>query len=1082
MLKLIWHSLGFYWRSHLGVFLGIVLSTSVLTGALLVGDSADYSLRSFATMRLGDVHSVANTRNHFFKDELARRLNDRLDSPVAAVLHLKGMAIKQGATTAERVQVNQVDILGVDHSFWEFSDEFSLELANTETALSEKLATALGVEVGDEVSLRVAKPSLMSRDAPLSWSGDDRSKRRRYMVKTIVPDAQLGRFSLSPSQLAPYNAFISRAWLQEQVELDRGANLLLVGETSDAETLDNTLRSVWEAGDIGLNVHSDSSGITQLVSERVFFSPESSRAAMTIPNAEATLTYLVNSITFKDKSTPYSFGVAGPVPSDMADNKIVLNRWTADALDVLVGDTIDLSYAELQTNGDFIERSRSFTVHSIAEMESLTTELELMPHFPGLSDVESCSDWDVGMPMDDEKLEDEANEAYWEEYKETPKCFVTLKAGQEMWGNRFGDVTAIRFAGETKADELMGALKEAIDPAKAGLVFLPVREHSLTAVDNAMDFGGLFLGMSFFLILAALLLTTLLFAFGVQQRSTQVGTLLAIGYTPKTIRRLLIGESIGVAIPGVLFGILVSSLYTQGLIYGLSHYWQGAIANASILYHGEASTFILGAIISLFCALCSLYLAIRKQSQHSARDLLSNDFSQSTIESDSRSRGKRIYILSIIACVCAVAIVVFAPMTGSVDLMMPFFSAGSLLLLSGIGFLRHWLILLADRDSKKTLSVRQLAVRNLTLRRGRSLAVAALLACGSFMVFSVAAMQEDLAGKAHLRNSGTGGFSLVADSTIALEENPAESLKNPAVTASLIKVRDGDDASCLNLNRAQSPRVLGVHASDMISREAFGDPDLWEMLGTVESDGTIPALVGDMNTAMFNLMKKAHPEKGAILLFQDEQGNEVRVRLVGALPMRLSVFQGTILVSDEHFTQLYPSESGYRMVLIDAPEEMTNDVAQQLSRSYDRVGLHILPALDRLLEYYAVETTYLAMFLVLGGLGMVIGSIGMGVVVLRNIVERQGELAMLTALGFSAKELYRMLFIEYGSLLFGGLLIGSISAFIATIPALLSTASNVDMRIQLMVLFLVAGVCCLCMNIALKLGLNRDFMDSLRKE
>ncbi|HIA48819.1 MAG TPA: hypothetical protein EYN96_12840, partial [Candidatus Hydrogenedentes bacterium] len=216
MSSLVLSSLRHYWRTHLGVLAGAMLTSAVLTGALLVGDSVDHSLRTFAMMRLGDIEHVTSTRNQFFDQALAAELNQELDAHATSMLHLRGMAINQGA---ERIQVNQVEVLGVDSDFWQFAEGVGLDLAPNEAALNVKLATALQVEVGDEISLRVAKPSLMSRDAPLSWSSDERSKRRRYTVRKIVADTELGRFSLAPSQIGPYNAFIDRAFLQEQVEL-----------------------------------------------------------------------------------------------------------------------------------------------------------------------------------------------------------------------------------------------------------------------------------------------------------------------------------------------------------------------------------------------------------------------------------------------------------------------------------------------------------------------------------------------------------------------------------------------------------------------------------------------------------------------------------------------------------------------------------------------------------------------------------------------------------------------------------------------------------------------------------------------
>ena len=53
---LVARSLRFHWRAHLGVLLGATVSTAILVGALAVGDSVRYSLRSLALARLGGIH------------------------------------------------------------------------------------------------------------------------------------------------------------------------------------------------------------------------------------------------------------------------------------------------------------------------------------------------------------------------------------------------------------------------------------------------------------------------------------------------------------------------------------------------------------------------------------------------------------------------------------------------------------------------------------------------------------------------------------------------------------------------------------------------------------------------------------------------------------------------------------------------------------------------------------------------------------------------------------------------------------------------------------------------------------------
>jgi len=76
----------------------------------------------------------------------------------------------------------------------------------------------------------------------------------------------------------------------------------------------------------------------------------------------------------------------------------------------------------------------------------------------------------------------------------------------------------------------------------------------------------------------------------------------------------------------------------------------------------------------------------------------------------------------------------------------------------------------------------------------------------------------------------------------------------------------------------------------------------------------------------------------------------------------------------------------------------------------------------------------------LGALGILIGTIGLGIVLLRNILERKNELALLMATGFRKQQLFRLVFIENFFLLSAGLIIGIISAFIAIFPSLVSPA------------------------------------------
>jgi ABC-type antimicrobial peptide transport system permease subunit len=66
-----------------------------------------------------------------------------------------------------------------------------------------------------------------------------------------------------------------------------------------------------------------------------------------------------------------------------------------------------------------------------------------------------------------------------------------------------------------------------------------------------------------------------------------------------------------------------------------------------------------------------------------------------------------------------------------------------------------------------------------------------------------------------------------------------------------------------------------------------------------------------------------------------------------------------------------------------------------------------------------------------------LGSAGLGVVVLRNVLERRGELGLLVAVGFRRRSLHQLILGEHAALLGLGLGLGICCAAVAVLPALL---------------------------------------------
>jgi hypothetical protein len=286
-----------------------------------------------------------------------------------------------------------------------------------------------------------------------------------------------------------------------------------------------------------------------------------------------------------------------------------------------------------------------------------------------------------------------------------------------------------------------------------------------------------------------------------------------------------------------------------------------------------------------------------------------------------------------------------------------------------------------------------------------------------------------------------------------------------------LRVRAGDEASCLNLNRAQKPRLLGVKPELLAGRFTFANAakgldrrNGWELLrsssrrkGALAAESPIanrqsqigqsrltsaatgveeiPA-IGDANSIQWALGKKV----GDTLDYVDEQGRAFKLRLVGAVAN--SILQGSLLIDEAEFVKRFPGESGYRMLLIDAPSNSVSQVSATLSRALQDVGLELTPAAVRLNAFNAVQNTYLGTFQVLGGLGLLLGSAGLGVVVLRNVLERRGELGLLVAVGFRRRALQRLVLSEHGALLILGLGIGIAAASVAVLPAILSPGTQ----------------------------------------
>jgi len=1097
---LIANSLRFYRRTHVSVVLAAALTSAVLVGALGLGDCVRYTLRDLALSRLGEFHLALGGQDRFFRAELAQSLDPEKKRLAPAII-LPGSAVHQ--KDERSLRANGVQVLGVDARFWaggpSYRDE--IKLADDEVALNTHLAKQLGVEIGQPVILRIPRPTALSRDVPLSPTRKA-TLPLRLTVRAILDDLHFGRFSLRANQVAPLNAYVPRKWLASKLGMADKANLMLAGDMGDAwqaKEAPSQLRRLLTPADLDLTLGEVSGGQVELRSGRVFLDGAvSASAAKVDPGATGVLTYFVNSISAGGKAaTPYSMVAAvGPVnddgakrsgPWDLADDEIAINAWMAVDLGVdpdAPETQITLTYYVVGASRELKTATRTFRLRKVVAIEGLAGDRTLTPKFPGLSDSENCRDWDASLPIDLDAIRDK-DEEYWDAHKGTPKAFVNLRVGREMWANRFGDLTAVRFSQHRKADELAAAILADLDPADVGLTFLPVRAQALAAGADSLDLGQYFLYLSFFLIVAAVMLTSLLFGFGVEQRSEEVGTLLAVGFTPRRVRRLLLAEGAVLAAIGAVAGVFGGVMYTRGMLWGLSTMWAGVSTGSAIRYHSTVPTLAIGVGGAFAAAIFAMWIALRRQARSRVRDLL--DGTTQSVASQSRRPGHPVTLLRIVVVVFVIGLgvtVVLSPLASETAA----FLLGAIVLLAGLWACHALLAAGGRRVGRSRPTMIALAIRNAGRRRWRSLTVAGLLASGCFLVVSIQAFHLDAPSDVRDRASGTGGFVLMGQTATGVfhdlntkegrDEYTLSGEDMAGVSIVPLRANRGDDASCLNLNRAQRVRLLGVAPGLLDSRFGQGQADptgVWSLLNAETPDGVVPA-IGDAATVVYGLGKAV----GDTIDYVDGRGRPFEVKIVATVGN--SILQGSLVISEEQFVNHFPAAEGHRLFLIDVDDPARETaVRERLSEALGQEGIVIVSTADRLAELNTVQNTYLSIFQGLGLLGLLLGSVGIGVVVLRGAMERRSELALMRAVGFSRWRLVWLMFLEHWGLLVMGLVVGTVAAMVGISPQLASGGAGAG-AFPAMTLGLIVAAGTLWVFGGTVLALRGTLIEALRNE
>ena len=942
--------------------------------------------------RLGNTDYVV-ARNGFFREELASAFNGT-GREACPTISLTGMVVHP----ASGRRAFSVQIYGVEKCFGTVP-------AAQQILLTSALASELAAHPGDALLLRVEKPSAIPLES-LHGRKDDVGKTIRLTLGEAAPR----EFSLTPQQGDVRAAYVPLSLLQKQLGETGKVNTILV----EGGPLPDARRSV-TLQDLGITVRplKDSLALetdTTLIPDSL--ATRATAAAQSLGlSTEPVFTYLANSIRDHGREIPYSV-----VTALGTEDGITLNQWAAHDLNAKLGDTITLEYYVWKSDGRLHTESAQFR---LARIVPTVADYNYAPQYPGITESNSLRDWDPPFPLDLHRVRP-ADEEYWKQYRTTPKAFIALARGQQLWGTRFGKLTSIRISPPSPA--FAGALRAAIDPAQMGLTVTPVKARALQASQGATDFGEYFTYFSFFLMVSALLLTGLFFKLGIEQRLHEIGILRALGFSIAKIRAVFLLEGAALAIAGSLLGMLGAVAYAELIVFGLRTWWIGAVGTRSIALHPSIASLGAGASAGIVTGLCVIAWTLRRLAPVTPRGLLAG-----ASKHGSAKRG----LMTAIPSALLALIVLAAAMLGAMDKSAAFFGAGALLLIAALAFQSA---LLNRRSSASIGGLKTLALRNAAWRPGRSILCIAQIACATFLIVSVDAFRQS--GD----SAGTGGFPLMAESALPLIHDPNTPAGRDALNVPPLegvhfipfRLRPGDDTSCLNLYQPRNPRILAPPDAFLRSaRFAFQDSsphaaNPWLLLDSPLPGGAIPA-IADANSIEYVLHLK---------LGEDFLLNGTRFRIVGAL--QDSLFQSELLISERNFLRLFPDIEGYRFFLIDAPPQRAQQVTGTLEEALSDYGFDIQTTAARLASFHRVENTYLSTFRSLGALGLILGTVGLAAILLRNVLERRRELALLRAVGYRPSHVTAIVLGENLLLLLAGLATGTVCALLAIAPSVAS--------------------------------------------
>lgn len=930
----------------------VAISVAVISGSLIIGDSVRGSLQRRVEDRLFGMKSVIVSADGFLGSEALGELS--LGEESRGILLSDGFVSRGG-------RLYPVMVWGMDT----LPDGSPIGYGGA--VLNEEFRKDLGEMTDPTVVLRLPSDGLVPSSSLFVTSRYSTSLRLEY--KGSIGASHGGNLSLRNGQVIPYNVFLSREELCEALGVGGKVNVILSPK-------DVTKGSLHSLSPSALGVRMEEGRIT---SDGVFLKKGLvDKITSLADNPNRLFSYLVNSISKDGESIPYSFATAidSWEGSSLPEDGAILSDYAAKRLGAGKSDRVRVTYFVTDGLKDLSEKSKSFTVIDIVPIGKFLSDGHLSADFPGLADAESCSSWDSDLPIDMDRITDE-DEDYWTTYKSTPKILLPYSAMREEWSDSWGDATQIR------TSSLSSDILPRIGAEDFSVSVVQPYDEAMENAVSGVDFGGLFLALGCFIVIAALFLLYSPLGEMYALRREEFALMRSLGFGEKGISGLLRREVFPVACYGALIGSVLAILYAGGVIFLLGNIWSGATQTDGFILFPKPLTIVIGFLSGLVLSLGVIWFAIRKAS--SGKD----------VSKEIGEPGKLPVIISAVALLLSASAGILSGPS-----VIWFIVIGSLFLLFGILLSRYFLGK-GDPVGKTAEAVRRQEIRHSLPEVTTSLVA---LSLGVFITFAVGLNRKDFSNLRALEG-GTGGYDLWCELTVPLQHDLSspEGRKKMNLTplgddASLMQLTlvGGDDASCLNLNRITTPAILGFREEDFLGSKfrikdnIFGLKDDSEVLERMSSGDGVYCLV-DETVLMWGLMLSV----GDTLRYSGPSGEEIDAVIAGSLPN--TVFQGYALIP-ESVLEKHWNDRGSRVILASSSNP---GAAALMETALNEYGIRAIGANERLKLLGTVTDTYLTIFMMLGAVGLLLGIMSFALGVRKRLQTKKKDILLLRSLGFS---------------------------------------------------------------------------------